>query len=184
MKPRYMHLPADCRAISDVLARVATNGRCWWSRPRPRADALQRVRRSIGGISQRMLTLTLRGLSATVDHAHGVSDQSAAGRLCAHPAWARSVEPGFGARRMGDPQSDKDRPRPRAVRRRGSERHIGRKPESEWTGQPTPFRIYIVYPDSKAVMKAKVAKWGNSLALRLPKQLAEELGFETRWLDC
>lgn len=26
-------------------------------------------------------------------------------------------------------------------------------------------------------MKAKVAKWGNSLALRLPKQLAEELGF-------
>jgi len=26
------------------------------------------------------------------------------------------------------------------------------------------------------VMKAKVAKWGNSLALRLPKQLAEDLG--------
>ena len=22
MKPRYTHLPADCRAISDVLARV------------------------------------------------------------------------------------------------------------------------------------------------------------------
>jgi antitoxin MazE len=27
-------------------------------------------------------------------------------------------------------------------------------------------------------MKAKIAKWGNSLAVRLPKRLAEELGLE------
>ncbi len=37
IKPTPVHLPSDCRAVSDVLARI-------------------------GGISQRMLTLTLRGL--------------------------------------------------------------------------------------------------------------------------
>src|SRR5579863_3183573 len=63
MKPRYMHLPADCRAISDVLARVGDK----WSvlvvtRLGPGPMRFNELRRSIGGISQRMLTLTLRGL--------------------------------------------------------------------------------------------------------------------------
>jgi DNA-binding HxlR family transcriptional regulator len=58
-----MHLPADCRAISDVLARVGDK----WSvlvvtRLGERAMRFNELRRSIGGISQRMLTLTLRGL--------------------------------------------------------------------------------------------------------------------------
>src|SRR5579862_8676816 len=63
MKPRHNGLPADCRAISDVLARVGDK----WSvlvvsRLGSGAMRFNELRRSIGGISQRMLTLTLRGL--------------------------------------------------------------------------------------------------------------------------
>jgi DNA-binding HxlR family transcriptional regulator len=58
-----MHLPADCRAISEVLARIGDK----WSvlvvtRLGPGPMRFNELRRAIGGISQRMLTLTLRGL--------------------------------------------------------------------------------------------------------------------------
>ena len=63
MKPRHTNLPADCRAISDVLARIGDK----WSvlvvtRLGDGSMRFSELRRSIGGISQRMLTLTLRGL--------------------------------------------------------------------------------------------------------------------------
>jgi DNA-binding HxlR family transcriptional regulator len=63
VKPRHAHLPADCRAISDVLARVGDK----WSvlvvtRLGAGSMRFNELRRAIGGISQRMLTLTLRGL--------------------------------------------------------------------------------------------------------------------------
>ena len=63
MKPRHNGLPGDCRAISDVLARVGDK----WSvlvvtRLGDGPLRFNELRRSIGGISQRMLTLTLRGL--------------------------------------------------------------------------------------------------------------------------
>jgi DNA-binding HxlR family transcriptional regulator len=63
MKPSHTHLPADCRAIGDVLARVGDK----WSvlvvtRLGGGPLRFNELRRSIGGISQRMLTLTLRGL--------------------------------------------------------------------------------------------------------------------------
>ena len=63
MKPRHNDLPADCRAIGDVLARVGDK----WSvlvvtRLGDRPMRFNELRRTIGGISQRMLTLTLRGL--------------------------------------------------------------------------------------------------------------------------
>ena len=63
MKPRHTELPADCRAISDVLGRVGDK----WSvlivtRLGGGPLRFNELRRSIGGISQRMLTLTLRGL--------------------------------------------------------------------------------------------------------------------------
>jgi DNA-binding HxlR family transcriptional regulator len=63
MKPRHNGLPSDCKAISDVLARVGDK----WSvlvvtRLGERPLRFNELRRSIGGISQRMLTLTLRGL--------------------------------------------------------------------------------------------------------------------------
>ena len=63
MKPRHMHLPGDCKAISAVLARI---GDKWTvlvvnflgAGPKRFSE----VRREVGGISQRMLTLTLRAL--------------------------------------------------------------------------------------------------------------------------
>jgi DNA-binding HxlR family transcriptional regulator len=63
VKPRHIHLPSDCRAVSDVLARVGDK----WSvlvvtRLGDKPFRFNELRRSIGGISQRMLTLTLRGL--------------------------------------------------------------------------------------------------------------------------
>src|ERR1700740_1650288 len=63
MKPRNTELPSDCRAIGDVLARVGDK----WSvlvvsRLGEGPLRFNELRRSIGGISQRMLTLTLRGL--------------------------------------------------------------------------------------------------------------------------
>jgi DNA-binding HxlR family transcriptional regulator len=63
MKSRHMHLPADCRAIGDVLARIGDK----WSvlvvtRLGQGPMRFNELRRAIGGISQRMLTLTLRGL--------------------------------------------------------------------------------------------------------------------------
>src|ERR1700720_3173885 len=63
MKPTPVHLPSDCRAVSDVLARIGDK----WSvlavsRLGEGPRRFNELRRSIGGISQRMLTLTLRGL--------------------------------------------------------------------------------------------------------------------------
>src|SRR5580704_10698149 len=63
MKPTPVHLPSDCRAVSDVLARVGDK----WSvlvvsRLGNGPVRFNELKRSIGGISQRMLTLTLRGL--------------------------------------------------------------------------------------------------------------------------
>ena len=63
MKPRHMHLTGECIAVSDVLARIGDK----WSvlvvtRLGSGALRFNELRRSIGGISQRMLTLTLRGL--------------------------------------------------------------------------------------------------------------------------
>jgi DNA-binding HxlR family transcriptional regulator len=59
--PRHAH--SDCRAVTSVLARVGDK----WSvlvimmlRDGPRR--FNELKRAIGGISQRMLTLTLRGL--------------------------------------------------------------------------------------------------------------------------
>ena len=68
MKPSHTdlpgaHLPGDCRQISEILSRVGDK----WSvlivtRLGDGPKRFSEVRRSIGGISQRMLTLTLRGL--------------------------------------------------------------------------------------------------------------------------
>ncbi|HEY3892441.1 MAG TPA: helix-turn-helix domain-containing protein [Bradyrhizobium sp.] len=61
--PPNAHLDGDCRAVASVLARVGDK----WSvfvimllgnGPR----RFNQIKRMVGGISQRMLTLTLRGL--------------------------------------------------------------------------------------------------------------------------
>ena len=61
--PGTLHLPDDCRAVSEVLSRVGDK----WTilvvdelgQGRKRFNE---IRRALGSISQRMLTLTLRGL--------------------------------------------------------------------------------------------------------------------------
>src|SRR6202051_2320159 len=63
MKASHVNLPSDCRAVSDVLARIGDK----WSvlvvtKLGGGPQRFNELRRSIGGISQRMLTLTLRGL--------------------------------------------------------------------------------------------------------------------------
>ncbi len=63
MKPRHTHLTGDCRAISEVLSRI---GDKWtvlvvnFLGGGPKR--FNEIKREIGGISQRMLTLTLRAL--------------------------------------------------------------------------------------------------------------------------
>lgn len=59
----HLHDPEDCRAVSEVLSRV---GDKWTvlvvSALGPGPKRFNEIRRSLGSISQRMLTLTLRGL--------------------------------------------------------------------------------------------------------------------------
>jgi DNA-binding HxlR family transcriptional regulator len=63
MKQGNIHETGDCKAVSGVLARIGDK----WSvlivsRLGARALRFSELKREIGGISQRMLTLTLRGL--------------------------------------------------------------------------------------------------------------------------
>ena len=60
--PSNLHVPEDCRAVSEVLARV---GDKWVLVVSTLGDGPKRfneLRRALGSISQRMLTLTLRCL--------------------------------------------------------------------------------------------------------------------------
>jgi DNA-binding HxlR family transcriptional regulator len=61
--PGNLHVPAECRGISEVLARV---GDKWTvlvvSTLGDRPKRFNELRRGLGSISQRMLTLTLRAL--------------------------------------------------------------------------------------------------------------------------
>jgi DNA-binding HxlR family transcriptional regulator len=63
MIPGNLHVPEDCRAVSEVLSRV---GDKWTilvvSELGQGRKRFNEIRRALGSISQRMLTLTLRGL--------------------------------------------------------------------------------------------------------------------------
>ena len=63
MLPSNLHDPEDCRAMSDLLARV---GDKWTvlvvAELGHGAKRFNEIRRALGSISQRMLTLTLRAL--------------------------------------------------------------------------------------------------------------------------
>lgn len=61
--PSTLHVAEDCRAVSEVLARVGDK----WTvlvvgLLGDGAKRFNQIRRGLGSISQRMLTLTLRGL--------------------------------------------------------------------------------------------------------------------------
>jgi DNA-binding HxlR family transcriptional regulator len=61
--PTNLHVPEDCRAVSEVLSRV---GDKWTilvvSELGQGPKRFNEIRRALGSISQRMLTLTLRAL--------------------------------------------------------------------------------------------------------------------------
>jgi DNA-binding HxlR family transcriptional regulator len=81
--PPNAHLDSDCRGVASVLARVGDK----WSvfvimllGDGPRR--FNEIKRMVGGISQRMLTLTLRGTGARWSgDPNGVPDHSATRRL-------------------------------------------------------------------------------------------------------
>jgi DNA-binding HxlR family transcriptional regulator len=63
LKPRHLHRTEDCRAISDILQRIGDK----WSilvvgKLGERPMRFSELRLAVGGISQKMLTTTLRGL--------------------------------------------------------------------------------------------------------------------------
>jgi DNA-binding HxlR family transcriptional regulator len=61
--PRNLHEPEDCRAVSEVLSRVGDKWTVlvvWTLGTGPRR--FNELRKALGSISQRMLTLTLRAL--------------------------------------------------------------------------------------------------------------------------
>lgn len=66
MLPRHPHRTEDCRAISEILQRV---GDKWTVLVVGKLGdgplRFNELRSAVGGISQKMLTTTLRGLSAT-----------------------------------------------------------------------------------------------------------------------
>jgi DNA-binding HxlR family transcriptional regulator len=61
--PGTLHVPEDCRAVSEILGRI---GDKWTVLVVGELGAgpkrFNEIRRALGSISQRMLTLTLRGL--------------------------------------------------------------------------------------------------------------------------
>src|SRR6476646_5706608 len=61
--PRNLHEPEDCRAVSEVLARIGDKWTVlvvWTLGDGPKR--FNELRKGLGSISQRMLTLTLRAL--------------------------------------------------------------------------------------------------------------------------
>jgi DNA-binding HxlR family transcriptional regulator len=63
LKPRHLHRSEDCRAVSDILQRV---GDKWTVLVVGKLGEgplrFSELRSAVGGISQKMLTTTLRGL--------------------------------------------------------------------------------------------------------------------------
>src|SRR6476646_1653643 len=61
--PSNLHVPEDCRAVSEVLSRVGDKWTVLVVRELGNGPRrFNEIRRALGSISQRMLTLTLRGL--------------------------------------------------------------------------------------------------------------------------
>jgi DNA-binding HxlR family transcriptional regulator len=63
MSPSHIHVPASCRTVTEILSRVGDK----WSvqvvvELGGGPKRFNELRRIVSGISQRMLTLTLRGL--------------------------------------------------------------------------------------------------------------------------
>ena len=63
MEPGIKHETDNCRAVADVLARIGDKWTVYVVRLLSNGPMrFNEIRHAVGGISQRMLTLTLRGL--------------------------------------------------------------------------------------------------------------------------
>ena len=108
--PGNLHEPEDCRAVSEVLSRV---GDKWTvlvvSTLGDGPKRFNELRRALGSISQRMLTLTLRALERDGLVTRTVfPEHSAAGGLRTDPARPLAARAGERARPLGAPQPPGD----------------------------------------------------------------------------
>ncbi len=108
--PGNLHVPEDCRAVSEVLSRV---GDKWTvlvvSELGDGPKRFNEIRRALGSISQRMLTLTLRGSGARrARHPHRVPDHSAARRLRTDQARPLAARAGQRHRPVGAAEPDRN----------------------------------------------------------------------------
>lgn len=63
MKPGHMHVPGNCRSVAEILSRVGDKWTVLVVSHLGRGPCrFNELKRQIDGVSQRMLTLTLRGL--------------------------------------------------------------------------------------------------------------------------
>jgi DNA-binding HxlR family transcriptional regulator len=134
LTPGEKHEPEDCRAVSEILARI---GDKWTVLI---VELLQdgpmrfnEMRRTIGGISQRMLTLTLRGLERDglvtrtvfptipprVEYALTRLGRTLREPLAAIAEWARAHRAGIAEARRNFDTSGTASPSSRRVPRRG-----------------------------------------------------------------
>lgn len=60
--PRAQHMPGACKSVSTVLSRVGDKWSVLVVMQLDEPRRFNELKRMIGGVSQRMLTLTLRGL--------------------------------------------------------------------------------------------------------------------------
>ena len=73
MKPRHIHRSEDCRAVSDILQRVGDKWTVLVVEYLGRGPMrFTELKRAVGGISQKMLTTTLRGLERDGFHTRTV----------------------------------------------------------------------------------------------------------------
>ena len=120
MIPSNLHVPEDCRAVSEVLARVGDK----WTvlvvgELGDGPKRFNEIRRALGSISQRMLTLdAARAGARRAGHPHRVPDRPAARRLRTDQARPLAARAGQRARPVGAAEPRGDPGRAAAVRRR------------------------------------------------------------------
>jgi DNA-binding HxlR family transcriptional regulator len=128
LSPRNTHEPDSCRALSDVLMRIGDKWTVWVvGLLHDGPMRFNEMRRGVDGISQRMLTLTLRGLERDglvtrtvtpsipprVDYELTELGRTLIEPLAALAAWAKQNRPAIDkARTRFDAKSAKARPQP------------------------------------------------------------------------
>ena len=93
MEPGIKHETDNCHAVADVLARIGDKWTVYVVRLLSNGPMrFNEIRRAVGGISQRMLTLTLRGL----ERDGLVTRRGRRGRCSQKPSKSMSRSPAIG----------------------------------------------------------------------------------------